>query len=194
MRYRTIVTVLVIVFTLVAIPVHAQKSPIHKGGWLFGGNGNFNFTNSSGELYEDMNGDGSSMLTFNLSGGYFIINGLNVGILVGYNSQSQGNYSSSDYTFGPRLAYFFQLGNPRLLPFLGAAYVLGGGSTDAGGTTSSDYSKTDLQLFGGVSFMVVRSVGITGAFLYHMDSRKPESGSSTSGNRVGVNIGFLLFL
>jgi len=194
MRHRTIVTFLVIVFALIALPVHAQKSPVHKGGWLFGGNGSFSFTNSSGDLYENINGDGSSALSFNLSGGYFLIKGLNLGVIIGYGSSSQGDFSSSDYTFGPRLAYFFPLGNPRVLPFFGAAYVLGGGSSDAGGSQSSDYSKTALQLFGGVSFMVVRTVGITGTLFYHMNSYKPDGGSSTSGNRLGVNFGFLLFL
>ncbi|NOY05488.1 MAG: hypothetical protein GXO82_02455 [Chlorobi bacterium] len=193
MRRCSIATIALLVLAFVAVPAHAQKSPVHKGGWLFGGSGSFGFTNSSGKLYENNDGDASSALSFDLSGGFFIINGLNLGLAVGYSSSSRGSYSSSKYIIGPRLAYFFPLSNPRVLPFVGAAYLFGGGSEETG-VYSSDFTQTAMQLFGGVSFMIVRSVGITGAVFYNADSMKYENSDSQSGNKVGVNIGFLLFL
>ena len=84
-----------LVFTLTAIlsilaaSAFAQSSPIDKGAMQLGGD--ISFSSASGDLYENGNGDGETLIMVSPNMGYFVIPNLEIGGQLTYGSDSQGD-------------------------------------------------------------------------------------------------------
>jgi hypothetical protein len=179
-------TLVVMILLLAATPIFAQKA-IMKGAWDLGGS--FTFSSAGGDLYKNAAGDGQSTIQFAPDLGYFFMDHFSVGLLINYMSWSQGDNKMSDFTFGPRLNYYFEkMGSGN--PYVHLSYLMGSSKTDPG---AHKYSTSNLKL--GVGYLAWLSdyVALNPMITYSMDSGKPDGGTSTSGSVLGIGIGFKIF-
>lgn len=183
MKKFLIVTMVLFSFSLVF-----AGGPTDQGVWHVGGSAGY--VSMGGDLYEDFDGDGQSMLFITPEVGYFISNNLLLGASLNYQNMSQGDNSMSEFGLGPMFAYFF--GSDGMLPFVSAAYTFN--------STSGDYewaegTDTQLVLALGAVKMIAKNVGISGSVFYTSDSWKhKDADDSTTGSSFGVRIGIQTFI
>ncbi len=189
-RLVTAVALLVVLFGCNLLM--AESFPSAKGNWLVGGGASLIM--SSGDLYENLDGDGATSIVFAPNFGYFVSNGFSIGGLLDIENQSQGDYSVTAIGVGPDLRYYFNSnraveGRGLVLPYIRGAFQYLNLSGDMG-----DGSGTTFHFGGGFAYMLTNSAALTGEGFFELDSAKPEDGESTSGNQFGVMFGFTLFI
>ncbi|MDP8205279.1 MAG: hypothetical protein P9L92_01345 [Candidatus Electryonea clarkiae] len=164
-----------------------------KGGMELGGS--FSFQTNSGEAYEDANGDGSTVINFMPSGGYFFMDNLAVVGVINYTSSSQGDWKSGQVGIGPGVEYY--LGNmmgPGYV-FFHVCYLYTSTSWD-NGTTDGSGKNTSLTIAPSYFIPINEKVGLVPALFYTMDNNDGNTDDDVdglAGNTMGLRIGFKFY-
>ncbi len=179
----------------------AATYPIDQGVWF--GMGSLDIASLSGEAYENEDGDGKFNFYLEDTGGYFIMPNLAIGGKVLIDYTSWGDYKETVWGIGPFIAYFFG-GAPAEVkgsyyPYVGGTFLYASSTTEYPnpidqGTTEIESTMTKLGVFGGVVYMLTKTVGIFGEVGFSMDSIDPDEGDSEDGNRIGIKAGVSAFL
>ena len=166
---------------------------LDKGHWSLSGSTTFGFESQSGDLYENSAGDAQTNIGLSTGVGYFVTRGLNIGAMVGFESEKQGKFSSSTFGIGPQLNYMF-VGDGRWVPYIGGAFLFSSYSAD-NGISESKATLTSIILQGGVQYMLTPSAALGIGLQYKIDSYKMDGvDKSVSGNvlRIGANINIFI--
>ena len=98
---------------LLTFNLSAQMDGAEQGGYLFEGDSKLSFSSTTlnsatfdGDDLDIGDQDAVNSMNFKLVGGYFMMDGLAVGVLVQYASTSVAGTSSSSLTFGPMARYY----------------------------------------------------------------------------------------
>ncbi len=188
---------------LMAASVFAQGSPIDKGTFQLGGS--IGFASTSGDLYENADGDGQTAILVNPRVGYFVIPNLSAGAEIGFTSVSQGDATFSEISIGPAVAYYFDLDKAntepkgKIYPYLGISFTYNQITTNSGGSGAQDnkWTSTTFSVGGGAAYMISGAVGVFAEVGYDMDSSKktdPVEGDSESGAVIGIMLGITSFI
>ena len=178
---------------LLATTTLFAQDALMKGAWDLGGS--FSFSSSSGDLYENSDGDALSSFTFSPDLGYFVIDHLSIGALLSYGSMSQGDWKLSSFMFGPGINYYLAQAGPGS-PYGHLAYVFGSRSSDYGDDDKYESSNSALQLGVGYLIWLNEHVGLDLNLGYSMDSSKetsPDEGDAVKGSAFGLGVGFKIF-
>ena len=197
MRAFPSVCITVFVLVLFCSSVSADTSPIYKGRKML--LGSLAFSNSGGDLYEDISGDRQTSIVGSASGGYFVVSNLALGAELSLMRTSYGEQSSTGWGIGPQMLYFIGSAEPKadfegtVYPFLRAAFLYTRDTTETEfleeieeTTSSFTTNTTTVSLGGGICVMVSDTLGVILEADYEIDSMKPEGGDSISGNSFQV--------
>lgn len=161
------------------------------------------YSSFSGDLYESASEegeDGDALSELSLFAGnyelgiqYFIIDGLAIGGLLGYESSAQGDAEESTLSFGPAVHYYYDMG--KMIPFGGLAYVYQSTTSNTGEEEAEDveYTDTSIRIDGGLVYMLTDELAGYGSLLYTFDSREYDGGDPVEGNELGVRVGIKAF-
>ncbi|MFD0700883.1 outer membrane beta-barrel protein [Myroides pelagicus] len=164
-------------------PKLAEKvgtTPIKKGNWIVGG-----ALGSTGYSFEDKS------FNINLSprAGYFISDGIAVGLEVGAGLQTVKDASDIwSYKVMPFARYYFPEGASETGRFFGQGAV---GISGAETSNSSDTSFA-FALNAGYSHFVTRNVALEAIVGYNYS--KSNQASASAHNGLGLSVGFQIFL
>jgi len=188
--------IVVFIVALAMVATASAQDVFEKGNITMGGSASF--TMSSGDLYENADGDGSSSFGFYPSAGYFVMDNLSVGLGIGFDSYSRGDYSSGGMSFGPHVHYYLAQMGPGN-PFGHLGYTMGSRKWDPGTANSVETKESfsTLSLGAGYIYFLNDKVGVTGALIYEMDSetqKEPTELDSESGTQLIFRFGFRMFL
>lgn len=193
----TLLCVLVFTLILAHSSAFAQSYHTDKGSKIIAGE--FSFSNSGGDLYENSDGDRLTSVGFDPFISYFLTPGLALGGYFSLSSASQGDWSATAWGIGPRIIYF--IGGSKSIstvkgttnPFLDAAFLY---LTRTSKYDSEEYSAsgTKIRFGGGVLHMISESVGLFCEAAYSIDSMKPEDEDSESGSEFNITAGLSFFL
>lgn len=190
-----------------------SNAQMAKGDWVISGNTGFGFNNVNTTVKVGTEStDGPKVSTFSItpSAGYFVIDGLAVGIDLGYNStitkQNGDKIAVSSFSVMPTATYYFQTGS-KFVPFLGAGigYVSNKVKYDfndafADPILMQEETTTDglaWKVKGGVTYMATQSLGINLGVSYDQFSNKEtymNTDIKTNVKTFGVNVGFSYFI
>ncbi|AZA55062.1 outer membrane beta-barrel protein [Chryseobacterium sp. G0201] len=190
-----------------------SNAQMTKGDWVISGNTGLGFnsintnTKVNGTKYDETK---VSSFSVTPSVGYFVINGLAVGIDLGFNStttkQDQDKVTISSFSVMPTATYYFQTGS-KFIPFLGVGigystnkikYNINGGVVDP--LLFQTETTTDglaWKAKGGVTYMATQSLGINlGVGFDQFYNKETYSGIDykTTRSTFGVNVGFSYFI
>jgi outer membrane protein len=202
---------------LVAIALFAfgfANAQTEEGTWTIGGSTSLGFSSSSSKLKSGVGGDsfdGPKVTNFNIkpSVGYFVVENLQLGLALGYDTKKVTSKSIFDsrtskatqnqFSLIPQATYYF--GKSNVKPFLNAGVGYGSLSGSDEATTSDgfiteEYSSSGLAwgINGGVSYFVGKSVsfdlslGYQSLNLSDKDNNKTTTSSFVS--NVGVSVYF----
>jgi outer membrane protein len=190
-----------------------SNAQMTKGDWVISGNTGLGFNATSSKIKANgQSEDGPKISSFSVtpSVGYFVINGLAVGIDLGFNStttkQDGDKMTYSTFSVMPTGTYYFNTGG-KFFPFVGAG--VGYASTKTKYSFSSSIS--DPLLFSGdatedglawkakagVTFMATQSLGINlgvGFDQFYTKDTYNNIEVKTTRNNFGVNVGFSYFI
>ena len=175
----------------------SQEFPTDKGSWLL--TGNFIFAYSSGEYYEDNDGESSTHWGIEPNVSYFVSPAIAIGGVLLMQNISQGDYSRNTVGIGPQLFYFIGGDQPRekfkgtTLPFLNIAYFYINHSYEVEYSDWDD-TFTRIRLGGGMMYMVTSSAALSIHLTYNIDNYKYENGSSDEGTQLLIYAGFSVFI
>lgn len=149
-----------------------------QGGWLVGASSNLSFTSVSVDGVDD----NTSNFNLDTRAGYFVMDNLSVGLLLGFDNTSQGDNSSTDTTIGPWARYY--VGGSF---FVGAAYGATSSKFESGGTEIKS-SGGQLIFEAGYPIFMGDNVAIEPALNY-----VTGSGDFDGQSAFGLGVGFMLY-
>ena len=193
---KLMVVVLALLF-LLPVSLLAQEYAIDKGSINVGGTAGFE--KRSGDLYADED-ESLTIISLNPNLLYFIAPNLGIGVEILYDKLSVEDESLSMFGIGPRAAYFIGSEESKVYPFIGASFFYAKVGEDGMMTTDrqifwSEGTSMGITPFGGVLFMLSKSVGMSIEAFYRMDSFKEKGeDKAEDGNRFGVRIGIAGFI
>lgn len=185
-----------------------------KGDWVVSGNTSvgFNSTNAYTKVNGSKYGETKiSAFSVTPSVGYFVADGLAVGIDLGFNNVTTKENSNktiiSSFSVMPTAHYYFKTGT-KFIPFLGAVigyathkikYDFDGSSIDPLLLLETETVTDGLawKVNGGVTYMATKSLGLNlGLGFDQFYTKETYSGIDykTSRNTFGVNLGFSYFI
>ena len=175
MKKILLMTAFIGFFTL----VHAQTE---QGGVLVGASTNLAFTSTSFDGQEDND------TNFSLEGqaGFFLVDNLNFGLLIGFSSSKDGatEISGTSTLIGPYARYY--VGGQF---FLGAGYgITSARAEDRDGNELFEANGGNILLEAGYPIWIVESVAIEPALSYSIGTGDFDTSSS-----LRFNIGFNLY-
>lgn len=158
------------------------SEPIKKGNWIVGG--------SIGSLGYSFEGENFN-INFNPQAGYFISDGVAVGLKTGVGFQTvKGGKNVWNYEVSPFARYYFPEGASSTGRFFGQ------GSVGVSGTGATATSKSQTSFaFGinaGYAHFVSRSVALEGSLGYNYS--KSNLANSQAQNGLGLSVGFQIYL
>lgn len=168
--------ILVVVTMLVSSIAYGQ---FESGGLVVGASSNLSFTSNS----QDGVDDNTNVFSLNTQVGYLVIDNLAVGALIGYENESQGDFSQSSTVIGPWARFY--LGGA----FIGAAYGSVSSKFDFGSGSTGELSGGQLLFEAGYPIFIGDNVALEPALLYSSGSGDFEGSSS-----IGAAFGFTLYL
>lgn len=190
-----------------------SNAQMTKGDWVISGNTGLGFNAQSSTVKANgQSQDGPKISSFSItpSVGYFVIDGLAVGIDLGFNSET--NKSNGDkitqtrFSVMPTATYYFNTGS-KFFPFVGAGigyatsktkYSLQGTIIDP--ILFSGSAKEDgltWKAKAGVTYMATPSLGVNvglGFDQYYTKNTVLNTEIKTTRNNFGVNVGFSYFI
>lgn len=193
-----------------------SNAQMTKGDWVISGNTGMGFSAQSSKIKVNGNTeDGPKTSSFSItpSVGYFVMDGLAVGIDLGYNStttkQDGDKLTSSVFSVMPTATYYFQTGS-KFVPFVGAGvgyasnktkYSINNNSSiyDPLLMVDSEYTTDGFawKAKAGVTYMATQSLGINLGLGFDQFSNKETYDNvdiKTNVNTFGVNVGFSYFI
>jgi hypothetical protein len=189
---RLLITTSLCLAASVATAQTAPTSPIARGSRLIGG------TASISRSTFESGGFENSVTSINLNPMLlvFVRDRIAVGGELGLGHSSTDGGSSTSWSLGPAVRWFFGDVNARTLPFVGGALLIGSTSTESSGTEFKT-SQRGIELVGGATRMLARNLGVTGeAFVVRMNNEQ-EVGTATSESTttsLGLRLGIAAFL
>ena len=171
--------------------VFGGEYSVDKGSTMI--SGTFSFTNSSGKLYEDFEGNSATSFTLGPSVLAFLVPNFALGGTFAFTHISQGDASATALAIGPKLAYFVGGPDSNAYPFFGVGFAYLRQTFDFG---KSEYtiSGTKFYFGAGVSVMIASHLALICEGAYNIDNLKPEGGKSASGNIFAINVGLAGFI
>jgi hypothetical protein len=195
-----------IVISLFVLSLNAQTT---AGKLLLGGSSNMGFSASTNKWKND-NGSGtdSKDLNLNLSPqvGFFVINGLAVGLVMEINYSSSKDDATNDKSIsttlvaGPFVRYYF--GSSKIKPFVegsgGFGLYVDKYDPDEGNTLTDKYGVMALQGKGGVAFFLNDAVSLELGLSYNYMTAKAKEDNDTNyktiNGGIGMDIGIVVVL
>lgn len=185
---KVLFTVLVLVMcaTLTQAQDFAKRGVIEAGGSI-------SFTSTTAVSDGETADDSHSAFSFMPAIGYFIIDGLELGLLPVFRSSSFGDASQTDLGiyFAPQ--YHFDL-KSSIYPFVGA--MVGYNSTNIDdGTNDATYSGISYGGLAGIKVQVGKAALVNIGVNYFMFTYNPEDwdGDRNGSNEFGISAGFSIF-
>ncbi len=184
----------------------AANSPIDKGSLFLSGSAYFQ--SQSGDLFEDMDGDGITSFgigsssvglteNFELSPtvGYFVSPGVFIGAQFGYLGYSRGDYDFHIVGMGPTIGYYFKV-NQAETEVKGSVYpYIRGFFNWANASNGASTRILQYGAKGGMLYMLSSAVAVDGSVMFRGDSWKPEGASeSITGTTISIGAGFSAFI
>jgi hypothetical protein len=176
---RLIFISLALVFIMSVDSLAEYEYPIDQGNLIIGGTAGYN------NYYASYGNNHVGVLTLNPEILYFIVPAFGMGVDVYYESQYNKGNSSHWLTIGPKIAYYFGSQGSKTLPFVEFSLTLGSGSNNS--------SSTGIQFGGGLAYIFVEHIAVTGKASF----RTAGSGGSnyySFSNSIGINLGFSMFI
>jgi len=192
-----------------------SNAQMTKGDWVISGNTGLGFNNTTTTVKvgsQSADGPKTNIFSVSPSAGYFVIDGLAVGIDLGYMSTTtkyEGNKTTnSTFSVMPTATYYFT-NSSKLVPFLGAGIGYASNKTKVnitnGGTIFDPLLMQDevttnglaWRVKGGVTYMATQSLGINMGVSYDQFSNKEtimNTDVKTNVKTFGVNVGFSYFI
>ncbi len=180
---------LVMVLSLVAAPLAAQRGPTDRGSILVSGSASF------GRSEVEVSDIETEVTRFSLNPNilYFVIPNLAVGGELSYSRASVDDNDSSSWLLGPAARLYFGDARATALPYIGAGF--GFGSSDSGNDEDADvFSVSGVA---GVTWMVSRQVGLTSeVFLQRSSIDLPVGPGDVKQKQLdyGLRFGFAAFV
>jgi hypothetical protein len=194
--------------------VLARSSPIDKHSTIV--SGDFAFSSSGGELYEDSEGNRVMLIQSDPCLGFFVTPGLAIAGAFMLEVFSQGDNINTAWGVGPRILFFptallvkssslipepdtevirsKEIAKGAIYPYVSVAFLYMDERRKWCGTVQEKYTQKVIKLGSGFSYMLSNTVGLTTGVSYQMDSLRPKDHGSDSGNRFNINVGFVSFL
>ncbi|GAA4166380.1 hypothetical protein GCM10022217_40050 [Chryseobacterium ginsenosidimutans] len=190
-----------------------SNAQMTKGDWVISGNTGLGFNATSSKIKANgQSEDGPKISSFSVtpSVGYFVIDGLAVGIDLGFDSrttkQDGDKVTVSTFSVMPTATYYFQTGS-KFFPFVGAGVGYASSKTKYSLSNSimdpilfEGDSTTDglaWKAKAGVTYMATQSLGINLGVgfdqFYNKDTYFGTEVKTTTSN-FGVNVGFSYFI
>ncbi|KMQ67265.1 membrane protein [Chryseobacterium sp. FH2] len=190
-----------------------SNAQMSKGDWVISGNTGLGFNTQSSKV--KVNGeseDGPKISNFSItpSVGYFVIDGLAVGIDLGFNSntlkQDGDKVTNSTFSVMPTATYYFQTGS-KFIPFVGAGIGYASNKTKYSfansiidpllfdGDTTTDGLAWKAKA--GVTYLATQSLGINlglGFDQFYTKDTYYNTEVKTTTSNFGVNVGFSYFI
>ncbi|GEN74731.1 outer membrane beta-barrel protein [Chryseobacterium hagamense] len=190
-----------------------SNAQMTKGDWVISGNTGLGFNTQSSKMKANgQSEDGPKISRFSVtpSVGYFVIDGLAVGIDLGFDSTTQKQDGSkvtlSTFSVMPTATYYFNTGG-KFFPFIGAGIGYGSTKTKYNIANavydpilfSGDATEDGLawKAKGGVTYMATQSLGINlglGFDQYYTKDTYYNTEVKTTRSNFGVNLGFSYFI
>ena len=190
MKLNMIIKALTLVFFVMAInSLHAQ---IVKGTWSLGPDIRYSSSNTEIDAF-DINIK-TSDLQIGVGVGYYVIDNLEVAVVLGFVSSSSDiedfESNSSGFNIGPQLHYKVPISGNLYLP-IGGGLRYNSLSSEDDDTDETTFTGTSYYLFTGLEYIVNNKLG---AFL-HIGPEfgkfsDPDSDSEFDLNTFGVGLGF----
>ncbi len=185
---------------LITGTVFAADYPVDKGSTMI--SGMFGFTNSSGKLYEDYEGNSQTTVTFTPSVLAFVVPNFALGGNLAFAHASQGDVSARALAIGPKLGYFVGYRDSKAYPFFGVGFNylrqtlewVEYGWRGTPDTYEFTVSGTKFMFGAGVAVMVSSHLAMVCEGTYNLDNLKPEHGKSTSGSVFAIGVGLAGFV
>jgi hypothetical protein len=127
---------------------------------------------------------------------YFVKTRLAVGGQVGLSYSTSDTFSSTGWSLGPAVQYFFAEPTATMLPFVGASFGIGRSTTSAGSGPDVTFTTTAYEGVGGIMWLLVPHVGVSGE-LFGRRSKFKSGGPTTSENTqtvFGLRFGISAFV
>ncbi|MBK9098775.1 MAG: outer membrane beta-barrel protein [bacterium] len=163
-----------------------------KGVWEFGGGIGFSSTTfvSNGESGDDV----LTTFTFEPYVGWFVINGLELGLIPSYQTASLGDYSENSFGIYFAPAWNFDL-QSQLFPFIEGRIGYNTVTAD-NGEDSQTLSGLAYGARGGLKYQLGNSALVNFSLGYNMTTLNPEDwdGDRNGTNNFDVMVGFTVFL
>lgn len=190
-----------------------SNAQMTKGGWVISGNTGLGFnTTSSTTKANGKSEDGPKISKFSItpSVGYFVINGLAVGIDLGLDNETNkydgDKVTNTRFSVMPTATYYFQTGT-KFFPFLGVGIGYATNKTKYNFSNSIvdpllfDENRTEDGLTwkakAGVTYMATQSLGVNlglGFDQFYTKNTYYNREVKTTRSNFGVNVGFSYFI
>lgn len=178
--------VVLIMALIVPICMFAQDYAVDKGVITAGGMAGY--ISMGGDLHENSDGDGISVITIHPMVGYFIMPNLGVGLNFEYKSWSQGDDKENTLGIGPGVAYFLGDANSDMYPFIAVGYSY------KSVKNGYEYTRGDIPIQIGVVKMLAKNVGLVAGVAYTIESKKPKDQDAIKGNMLEIALGINTFI
>ena len=177
---KKLITILLVSF----LAINTTFAQTEQGTILLEGSSNLNFSSlkvnsislDGDELDDDLlPEDGTNTLGFKVTGGYFMMDGLAVGLLLDYSSSSTGDAKSNSLTIGPIVRY--HIGESGMWAQL--SYGMGSGKSNGGGEDEDDVDSPKTSALGigvGYAIMLSDNVSLSPSLGYAMNKSTVEVG------------------
>lgn len=168
-----------ILFLCVIINTNAQ-SPIEKGAiWVVG---SASFSSSSGDLYENAQGDSYKLLTLTPKVSYFVSNHLFISGTISAVYQLQGTNDLTTLGIGPEVGFAFSTLNNTICPYFALGYLYQ--------SRGSTWTGSNVTLGLGMNVKVGENVGIIVGLNYNSEAMKYKHASvELKGNTLNLGVG-----
>jgi len=191
-----------LIFTICAFIYCAGvvSAQTEKGTSFIGASSNISFSSMKTDFKSD-NGDvdGSRTTVFEFAPqlGYFVADGLLVGLELPYSvrKNKDADYKMSHIGIGPITRYYFGKSNSK--PYLHAGFGIGS-ATESDERNEVDFKLSSYQIGGGVAIFLNKNIAVDLGLGYSSATMKPKENNEADVKRVtsGVafKVGFSLFL
>ena len=182
-----------IIALLLTVSLSFAQDQLAKGSAIVGGS--FGFSSMGGDLYENADGDGMTMIALDVAYQRFFLDmPLAFGLGFGYTSMSQGDDKLSSMMITPMATYFFKIANDKMLPFVNLGFSIDSASEEWTGGDESG-SGTTLGLKAGMYYLLGDHLAVVPAFSYMMPSFEWDSwDKSYSGSVIMLSVGLAGFI
>lgn len=186
---KTRLSFLILLLIVVNTYSFAQEYAVDKGAtWL---SGTVSFSSSGGELFEDYDGNNSSVFNLAPSINYFVGKNFFMGGGLDFSLEKQGDYQSNSIGVGPQIGYAFGNQDSRAYPYLDLGLRYYGMSVDYG-SGNSEGTGTDIFFGAGINVPLRPHLGLTFEAGYHMlNIKEKEYDDTYSGNIFAIGIGIV---